>query len=102
MDADGTHVQRVMPTAGDRIDPAWSPDGKHIAFVDLTAFDGALVVVDADGRNERFPSGAEKVRAPAWSPDGTRIVYAHYDTDGSQLRIAPLTGRGDHPVTPMS
>jgi dipeptidyl aminopeptidase/acylaminoacyl peptidase len=50
--------------------PAWSPDGKRIAYV----FELVRVyVMDADGRNRiRLIQGKD----PAWSPDGRYVAFA--------------------------
>lgn len=56
-------------------DPAWSPDGKQIAFARQGPGAG-IHVINADGSNEHLVAGADEVRSPAWSPDGNRIVYS--------------------------
>lgn len=64
--------------------PAWSPDGKRIAFVDETY---AIATMAADGRDVRRlvpPPG----RLPAWSPDGTAIAYL----EGSAVMIVEASG----------
>jgi Tol biopolymer transport system component len=60
----------------------WSPDGKHIAFINMpdsaTPFPmGELWLMDANGRNARLlaPADAGHGYAAAWSPDSTRIAY---------------------------
>ena len=53
--------------------PAWSPDGRQVAFHRL----GEIYVVDADGRHERrLTTMAQPVSFPAWSPDGRSIAFS--------------------------
>ena len=61
---DGSGRQRV----GEGTDPAWSPDGTRLAWVNR----GVIVVGRPDGTEARaLAEGA----MPAWSPDGTRIAF---------------------------
>jgi TolB protein len=58
--------------------PAWSPDGRRLAFVSLRN-DGLGVEVfmmDASGRNvvQVSPGGSDG-HAPAWSPQGDALAY---------------------------
>ena len=59
--------------------PAWSPDGKRIAFTRVT-FDeepgAAVFVMDADGKRPR--KLVDEALEPDWSPDGKRIALASY------------------------
>jgi dipeptidyl aminopeptidase/acylaminoacyl peptidase len=71
-------------TSGSRGDeqPAWSPDGRHIAFAskrgagaDLVWRSDIYVVPVAGGRAIRVTAGGERYfRHPAWSPDGRLIA----------------------------
>jgi Tol biopolymer transport system component len=68
-------------------EPAWSPDGKRIAFVRTTGQPPparprsvGIFVMDADGSHVRQltqRTGAFRTedRAPSWSPDGKRIAF---------------------------
>ncbi len=68
--ADGSGVTRLA--AGNN--PAWSPDGKQIAFVRGIALGGPsqIFVMTADGFNPHFVADGS---FPSWSPDGSRIVF---------------------------
>lgn len=53
--------------------PAWSPDGKLIAY----SMDGDIWVMELHSqRRWRITSGEHLETTPAWSPDGRRIAYA--------------------------
>ena len=74
------NVPRSVAPEG--LDPAWAPDGSHIAFIGLTGGDypGSLRLVNPDGSGlTEVPlaiSGFFFLGGPTWSPDGTRIALS--------------------------
>jgi Tol biopolymer transport system component len=77
-------------------EPAWSPDGKRLAFTRTT--DGRrsfhIFVMNADGTGMRQLTHGIIDASPAWSPDGRWLVYrANYG-----LRIIHPDGTGDREV----
>jgi TolB protein len=82
-------------------DPAWSPDGRKLAFVRLNAGHG-VYVVKADGSGLRNltpkPVGAA-YRDPAWSPDGRKLAFVS-DRDGnSEVYVMNANGKGQRNLT---
>jgi PKD repeat protein len=69
---DGTGVVPVSEGPGDA-EPAWSPDGRRIAFTRSGGAATGIYVMDADGSNpvQRTTSG----RSPTWSPDGVSLAF---------------------------
>jgi Tol biopolymer transport system component/imidazolonepropionase-like amidohydrolase len=72
--------------------PAWSPDGKWIAYVTWSDSGGALKrVKSGGGKPETLTSEPAFFDAPAWSPDGKRIVFIH---GPREPRITEKSGPG--------
>lgn len=84
-----THV-----TDGDAFNPAWSPDGKRIAFCVFRFshpfHEPSLFVMDADGGNAK--KIADHAAEPSWSPDGKRIAFTS-SVDG-KYEIATIRDDG--------
>ncbi|HWQ03356.1 MAG TPA: S41 family peptidase [Candidatus Nitrosotenuis sp.] len=60
--------------------PAWSPDGKRIAFVSDQSGRDELWVCDAEGRNAKKLSDSETEKTGAdWLPDSKSLVYGASD-----------------------
>ena len=75
--------------------PAWSPDGKRIAFTSTRDGDFNLYVMDADGKNARQLTRHQGKYAycACWSPDGKRIVYSLRDQNKLvAMLLDPNTG----------
>ena len=67
VDLDGSNVRFLAEGRN----PCWSPDSRHIAFVEFDETDRphALKVVDADGSNPRvLLESSGRIGSPAWSP----------------------------------
>ncbi|MFN8467348.1 MAG: hypothetical protein U0X20_17450 [Caldilineaceae bacterium] len=74
---------RLTDSAGDDLLPAWSPDGRMIAFVSLRDGNPEIYVMSADGTQQTrltyAPGGDWR---PAWLPDSRHLVFTS-DRSGS-------------------
>ncbi|HEY7753357.1 MAG TPA: prolyl oligopeptidase family serine peptidase, partial [Steroidobacteraceae bacterium] len=74
----GGEPRRLTSMAGNESEPAWSPDGRFIAFVAKRGEDKAsqLYVIPVDGGEAvkvgDIPTG---VATPKWFPDSSRIAF---------------------------
>jgi len=61
---------------GDVQTPAWSPDGRKLAFVSERDGNAEIYVMNADGSGQRrvVADDEDDIR-PEWSPDGTKIAF---------------------------
>ena len=80
MSLDGGSEKQLTGDDADHEDPAWSPDGKSIAFVLIKDGKKALALIDPDsGKTELLgPTGQSPIH-PAFTPDGKALLYCTDD-----------------------
>ncbi|NER13521.1 DUF5050 domain-containing protein [Leptobacterium flavescens] len=105
---DGTSTVRL--TNGDHGYPAWSPDGKKIAF--YSYHDGkktwSIHTVNIDGTNRKRLTHAKNKwdSTPSWSADGKKILFAreYKDPEGIwqyEIWIMNSDGSGEKQIKPL-
>jgi Tol biopolymer transport system component/polyisoprenoid-binding protein YceI len=73
-------------------EPAWSADGRHIAYVRYPETEPPeLWVMDADGSHQRVVGPGLQLRSPRWSPDGRHLVAVPADDASSSLVVVDVT-----------
>src|SRR5438132_14410795 len=97
MDADGTDQLRLLVDDGVDVSPAWSRDGKQVAFVGGGEDEGFIDVVAIDGSSRMRLTEAGEDWNPAWSPDDRHIAFTSgrggtndlyvMNVDGSDQRV---------------
>ncbi len=97
MDTEGSNVTRLTETLPGRLtqSPAWSPDGKLIAFNstrdgDSIMTDWEIYVMKADGTGlQRLTHDKKPDGHPRWSPDGESLVF-HSNRDGIEGKASEV------------
>jgi dipeptidyl aminopeptidase/acylaminoacyl peptidase len=99
MNMDGSGAKRLTDAKnGDACGPAWSPDGKKIAYYAFALTQPSrnpeIWVMEADGSNPKKLT--DHGLDPSWSPDGRQIAFASHrdgifqiyamNSDGSNVR----------------
>jgi len=113
IEPDGTGRVRLTESEGVDIEPAWSPDGRQVAFTSARvtrARDPAdptcqstcnldVYVMNADGsRVKRLTDDPARDREPAWSPDSSKIVFTR-DDGQSDLYVMNADGSAETRIT---
>jgi TolB protein len=71
-------------------EPAWSPDGRTIAYVHGDTINGqtGIWLIDTSGNNKHVIYASAGAYSPTWSPDGQWIAFS----DGAQIFKMKLNG----------
>jgi Tol biopolymer transport system component len=78
INADGTGLKQLTAAPGSDFEPAWSPDGKQIAFTSVRGGFRQIYSLDVESLAITLltnTTDAIESSQPYWSPDGTKIVY---------------------------
>ncbi|MFO1469103.1 MAG: amidohydrolase family protein [Steroidobacteraceae bacterium] len=109
MPLSGGAARQIVSPAYDAQQPAWSPDGRHIAFQSNHDGHWRIWIVDPDGEHARaLSSDIQDEREPAWSPDGGAIafttsrdgkfdVFSRRLADGALTRLSVGPGGNSRP-----
>ena len=95
MRIDGSERVRMTDSPEVEDEPAYSPDGKSIAYRGMRDGQSELFLMDADGQNKRslFADATMDVKTPTFSPDGERILfYADTGRTWSHLFTVDVAG----------
>ncbi len=101
-DADGFNPETIVSSTEPIMSPAWSPDGRKLAYVSFEKSRPAIFVQEVfTGKRDKISSFKGINGAPAWSPDG-RYLAMTLSKDGNpdifvmDLRTRKLRKLTDH------
>ena len=112
--ADGGVQLALTSSEADEGNAAWSPDGRHVAYVARSPeyFSGRLLVLDVDvstGRAVGSPrvlheapadrGGGWSIGRPAWSPDGSQVAVVLQESGWDHIYLVPAAGGTPRAIT---
>lgn len=83
-DADGENARILVESSEPIMSPAWSPDGRKLAYVSFEKKQSEIYVQTLrSGARQRVSNRAGVNGAPAWSPDGRSLALTLSKQDGN-------------------
>ncbi|MFL6664649.1 MAG: Tol-Pal system beta propeller repeat protein TolB [Rhizobacter sp.] len=99
-DADGEGGQVALNSAEPIISPAWSPDGRELAYVSFESQKAVVYTQEvATGTRRAIANFRGSNSAPAWSPDGQTLAVTLSREGGSQIFLVGRNGENPRRLT---
>ncbi|HUA83962.1 MAG TPA: hypothetical protein VMB85_08895 [Bryobacteraceae bacterium] len=103
MNIDGGDLQMLSNGVGEVANPAWSPDGRMIAFAWTQGFElggfNIFVMDVAEQRPIQLTKDTGVNEHPWWAPDGLHIVFSSRRGDSTQIYSMLADGSDVHQLT---
>lgn len=93
-DSDGARPRTILESVEPIMSPAWSRDGKKLAYVSFETTRPAIYVQDlATGQRQRVQSFRGLNGAPSWSPDGQKLAMVLSRDGNPEVYVLDLQRR---------
>ena len=100
MNDDGSEPRNLSRHPAHESEPAWSPDGRKVAFLSRRDGGQEIYVVNADGSGlRRLTRSPNRELGPAWSPDGRKIAFRRAKMATVELYVMNADGSGQRRLT---
>ncbi len=93
-DSDGWNPQVVVRSAEPLLSPAWSPDGRKLAYVSFERGNSSIYIQDiATGARELVSSFRGINSAPSFSPDGRKLALSLSRSGNPEIYVMDLASK---------
>jgi len=90
-DSDGYNPQEVVRSTQPLLGPAWSPDGRKLAYVNFEHGNSEIWIQDlSSGQRTQVSSFRGINSAPAFSPDGRKLALTLSHTGNPEIHVMDL------------
>src|SRR5262249_47261763 len=99
-DSDGFNPQTVVKSREPLLSPAWSPDGRKIAYNSFERGNSSIYIQEiGTGAREVVSANKGINGAPAFSPDGSHLALTLSYGGNPDIYIMDLAGRHSNQIT---
>jgi TolB protein len=99
-DSDGHNPQTVVRSREPLLSPAWSPDGRRLAYNSFERGNSSIYIQEiATGAREAVASYRGINGAPAFSPDGTRLALTLSRSGNPEIYVMDIASKALTQVT---
>ena len=93
-DSDGAREKTILTSKYSIFSPAWSPDGKRLAYVMLEDSGSKVYIQDiATGKKQLISANKGINSAPSFSPDGNKLALVLSKDGNPEIYTVDLTSR---------
>jgi TolB protein len=100
MNADGSGQRRLSFDGAYNTAPAWSPDGRWIAYETRVGGQFDIWLIDPEGRtNVPVVTNPRSDEAPSWAPDSRKIAFHSQRRGKADVYVVDLDGENPRRLT---
>jgi Tol biopolymer transport system component len=100
MDADGRNARRLTYQGNYNTGPAWSPDGRWIAYETRLESQFDIWLIDPAGEvNFPLVDHPRSDETPTWAPNSRQLAFSSTRRGLADLYVIDVTGENLHRIT---
>jgi len=99
-DADGYNPQTIVHSAVPLLSPAWSPDGRKLAYVSFDRGNSSIYIQDISSSARELVASFRGINSgPAFSPDGRQLALTLSKSGNPEIYVMDLGSKALRQIT---